>query len=228
MKETETGEATELSLTHATLSGSLNPTVSKPIIGSNTGPNTRLNTRRRCHIRRAAARAGPSKIPVSVSVTLPTDVSAEGPTYYYQLLAENEFGISYGETKTFHVPPAVKGVTTLKASQVNLTSVTLNGSFEPQGEPTSYYFEWGKNAAYGNSVPVGPPGVNSGDSNGVEKVEAELAGLETGVTYHYRVVAVNARGATAGADETVLPGGAPSISSARVTEINTDTAELKA
>ena len=53
-----------------------------------------------------------------------------------------------------------------------MTSVTLNGSFEPQGEATSYYFEWGKNAAYGNSVPVGPPGVSSGDSTGVETVEA--------------------------------------------------------
>jgi hypothetical protein len=69
-------------------------------------------------------------------------------------------------------------------------SVTLTGSVDPSGFPTSYYFEWGTTAAYGNQTPT----VSLGSESGRMKVGQTINGIQQGVTYHFRIVALYSSG----------------------------------
>ena len=71
-----------------------------------------------------------------------------------------------------------------------ITGATLGGSVTPQSRPTTTWFEWGTNTSYGNLTPT----VSVGNGSNAVAVRAELAGLDQGRTYHYRVVATNADG----------------------------------
>ncbi len=74
----------------------------------------------------------------------------------------------------------------------------LGGSVNPNGQPTSCYFQYGPSGAYGaqtSPTPVGSPTQST-------PVSAPLAGLTAYTTYHYRLVAVNGAGAIAGRDRT--------------------------
>src|SRR5262249_19074137 len=49
---------------------------------------------------------------------------------------------------------AVPAVATRSASSVGQTTLTVNGSINPHGLPTTYYFEYGTTDAYGSKTPV--------------------------------------------------------------------------
>ncbi len=92
---------------------------------------------------------------------------------------------------------------TESASVVKQTSATLNAMIDRGNADTSYRFEYGTSAAYGASVPVSDADIGNGGLEGGPVVVAQaLAGLQSGVTYHFRVVATNALGPTVGADQT--------------------------
>jgi hypothetical protein len=177
-----------------------------------------------------SAGSGTGTVHVSAPVTgLSPGTSAAGKQYEVRLVAENETGKTVGEVLTFHTLPAVLEVKTLAATALTKSTGTLNGSFEPGGLDTHYYFEWGLNTGYGKFAPVPPPGVDGGGGTGVATVNANLTKLELGKIYHFRLVATNAQyGTTYGEDETFVPGEGPTISVDRATEINTDTAALEA
>src|SRR6185436_15582930 len=90
---------------------------------------------------------------------------------------------------------------------VSGASATLDGSVNPNGVATSYYFEFGTTADYGQQTP--PQGAGSGSS--AVSVSATLSGLAASATYHYRLVAVGPNGAFAiGGDKTFTTSGAAS------------------
>jgi hypothetical protein len=95
-----------------------------------------------------------------------------------------------------HVPPSV---TTSAATAIASTGATLGGQLNPNARPTSYHFEYGTSTSYGTStVPqAGSPGVSP------VAVSAAVTGLAPATTYHYRLVASNADGATIGNDQTL-------------------------
>ncbi len=88
-------------------------------------------------------------------------------------------------------------VSTGSATAVTQTSATLHGTVNPQGAATTYYFQYGKTTAYG--AQTGPTSAGSGTT--AVDVKAPIVGLTPSTTYHYRVVATNAIGATVGADK---------------------------
>lgn len=96
--------------------------------------------------------------------------------------------------------------TTKAATEVG-PETTLNAEINPNGLSTSYQFEYGTTASYGNSIPASPESIGSG-SSGVA-VSKTIGGLTAGTTYHFRVTATNAAGATYGMDKefttTTLP-----------------------
>jgi phosphodiesterase/alkaline phosphatase D-like protein len=124
-----------------------------------------------------------------------------GVTYHYRLVAENANGVSDGEDRTFTTPPAVDGVQTEVASSVGKIGATLSGSLAPDGLDAHYYFEYGESQSYGSAFPV-LPGVDAGSASKIEHAEVALTGLKGNTTYHYRIVAINAIGATYGEDMT--------------------------
>jgi hypothetical protein len=132
--------------------------------------------------------------------SLSTEVTglAAGTTYHFRAVAINFNGIVEGSDATFSTPdvPTVAGGS---AGDVGETTASLSGTVQPGFSPTSYRFEYGTGADLGQSTPAG--GLGGGD-NGVHPVSAALAGLAPGTTYHYRLVATNTIGTTAGADHT--------------------------
>ncbi len=95
-------------------------------------------------------------------------------------------------------------VTTVAATGVTGTAATLNGTINPNGLATTYYFDWGTTTSYGNSTTAASAGSGSVNVN----VSANLTGLVAGTTYHFRVVASNSDGVSNGNDLTFIPGAA--------------------
>ncbi len=110
-------------------------------------------------------------------------------------------------------PPQLPGAVTRSAKSISETTAALEGTVNPKGSETSYFFQYGTTTAYGAQT---PPVAAGAGTTGV-KVSQPLAGLAIGTTYHYRVVASNAVGTSDGPDRTfttkqiplrfVLPGG---------------------
>ncbi|MFL5901433.1 MAG: 6-bladed beta-propeller [Solirubrobacterales bacterium] len=88
--------------------------------------------------------------------------------------------------------------TTEAATGVNYEQATLEGMVDPEGSPTSYWFEYGKTESYGAKIPVSPESVGSGTSN--VAVSQTVTGLSQSTTYHFRVVAESEAGTTKGED----------------------------
>lgn len=90
---------------------------------------------------------------------------------------------------------AVTGATTFRAG--------LNGTVNPEGQQTTYHFEYGETTAYGSSTPAVPIGA------GIQGVGAQetVTKLKAGATYHYRLVATSVGGTSYGEDVSfVVPG----------------------
>jgi hypothetical protein len=92
--------------------------------------------------------------------------------------------------------PAPPVVATAGAKAVTATSATLTGTVNPKGQPTSYYFQYGTSTAYGGKTPSASAG------SGTKNVNASgaVGSLAPSTTYHYRLVATNPSGTTAGGD----------------------------
>ena len=99
-------------------------------------------------------------------------------------------------------PAAVTG----GASPVGNSQANLTGTVNPNAAATTYRFEYGTANTYGASTPE----TNAGAGNSATAVSAAIAGLVPGTIYHYRLVATNGSGTTAGEDRMftsgVLPG----------------------
>jgi hypothetical protein len=90
-------------------------------------------------------------------------------------------------------PPTVR---TGKPTRITKNTALLNGTVNPNGASTTYYFQFGLTSGYGsNTAPrAGGAGVKASDVHGT------AAGLVQGTVYHYRLVATNQFGTTVGAD----------------------------
>ena len=91
-------------------------------------------------------------------------------------------------------------VSTNAASGVFSAGATLNGSVNPEGQSTTYKFDYGTSTSYGSSVPS--PAGSAGSGTSTVNESATLNGLRPGTTYHYRIEATNATGTTDGPDQT--------------------------
>jgi hypothetical protein len=80
------------------------------------------------------------------------------------------------------------------------TTVELDGTVNPRGVETTCYFQYGTTTAYGAQTPTAV--VGSG-TTGV-KVSQALSGLQGGMTYHYRIVAISSEGTSDGVDRTFI------------------------
>jgi hypothetical protein len=94
--------------------------------------------------------------------------------------------------------PQPPGVVTGSASQVTGKSAALSGTVTSNGRHTTYTFQYGTTTGYGfqtHAQDLGRYAVN-------RPVAARLDRLTPGTEYHYRLVATNQGGTTAGSDQT--------------------------
>lgn len=91
--------------------------------------------------------------------------------------------------------PTVSGES---AATITDNSATVSASVNPGGQQTTYAFEYGTDTHYATQLPVQSAGA------GTQPVTetSQLAGLRPGTVYHYRLLATNAGGTTAGPDAT--------------------------
>ena len=94
-------------------------------------------------------------------------------------------------------PPSV---VTGQATATSASTATLEGAVTPNARTTSYQFEIGTTTAYGRSTPA----QGAGAGTAAVAVQASVDGLASDATYHYRLVATNAEGTTAGEDRTLV------------------------
>jgi virginiamycin B lyase len=92
------------------------------------------------------------------------------------------------------------------AVAIHDVNATLAASVRPRSQATTYHFEWGLTPAYGSSTTE----TAAGSGATPVAVTAVISGLAPSTTYHFRVVATNAAGTTAGADG-VLTTAAPAV-----------------
>jgi hypothetical protein len=85
-------------------------------------------------------------------------------------------------------------VTTGAAANIEPTTVVLNGTVTPNGANTTYYFQYGTSRLFGSVTPAGSAAAGTGRN----RVAVPVGGLAPATTYHYRLVAQNARGITVG------------------------------
>jgi phosphodiesterase/alkaline phosphatase D-like protein len=74
--------------------------------------------------------------------------------------------------------------------------LTLGGSVNPEGQPTTYVFQYGTSSAYGSQT----PSTSAGSGTKAVSASAVLGGLAPNTTYHYRLAATNVNGTTYGHD----------------------------
>ncbi len=133
----------------------------------------------------------------------------------------NTGGSSANELSAFSAKP-VKQVGAPVASTGSVDSTTskstvLMGSVNPNGATTTYYFEYGTSADYGQTTtakkaPAGAPQI---------AVTLKLSGLTPGQVYYYRLVAKNSVGTSYGQQasfQTTAPPSAVTLAGATVTE----------
>ncbi len=142
----------------------------------------------------AAASAGTGTSPVRVQATI--GALLPGTSYHYRAVATSADGTTYGADTAFATAKAAPSATTGAASVVLSNGAHLTGSVLPAGVETTYQFQYGPTAAYGQQTALAVAG--SGTSK--VSVGATIGGLAAGTPYHYRLVAISADGTTAGAD----------------------------
>jgi hypothetical protein len=132
-----------------------------------------------------------------------------GTTYHFALLASNaaQTGVT-GPDETFTtlaVPPPLASAGT--ASGVTQGAATLAGTVDTRGWDTTYRFDYGTTAEYGQRWPT--IDTDMGALTGSQPVSVYVENLQPSTTYHFRLVATDAGGSQAGPDQTFTTTGYP-------------------
>ena len=121
-----------------------------------------------------------------------------GTKYYFRVVANNSAGTSTGTTASFTTNALSPAVTTDNASPVTTSNATLNGTVNPNGLATTYWFVWGTDPALTN-----PATISETPHQSLAAGLAPLpinASVSTAVAtqYYYRVAANNSAGTSLG------------------------------
>lgn len=180
----------------ATLAGSVDPNGKPTTYSFQYGPTTGYG------LQSPATSAGSGTASVNVHASLSGLTS--GTAYHYRLVATSADGTGASPDGTFTTTgdqPAPGGalpvVSGTSVANVTTSSAQLNGAVNPQGPTTTWYFQYGLSGYYGlQSSPSSTSGL------GPRPVSAQLGGLQSSTTYHFRLVAYSANGLYVGPDHT--------------------------
>ncbi len=198
-----TGVASAVAENSVTVSGTINPGGTDTQYKFQYGPTTSYG------LQSGLVDAGSGSSATAVTANL-TNLAA-GTTYHFRVVATNANGTTSGQDATFITTgtapassPFVPVVTTAGASTITVDGATVSGTVNPQGQPTTYWFQFGTTTSYGaQTTPT-----SAGSGAAASLVTAALTGLASGQTYHYRLVARNMYGTTDGPDA-ILPTATP-------------------
>jgi len=204
-----TSEITNVTLTGATLNGTINPKGLSTVVTFQYGNTKSYGSA-------IAARQNP--VTGDSTITVCADITGLIPdtTYHFRVKAENPIGIIYGSDREFnHSIFHLYNVAAMEATNITATGVTLNGSVNTIGISTKVTFEYGTTTSYGNSVTAIQ---NPVSGNSITNISAEITGLTPCTTYHFRVKAENSLG-TIYSDDKEITVGIPIVRALAATNI---------
>jgi NHL repeat len=174
-----------------------------------------------------ASFSAPASVHVDLGALLPST------TYHFRLDALDAQGVSHGADQTFTTPPAVKDVSTNPATGVLGHSATLNGTLDPNGQGTTYHFQYVTDTAfqasgYSTAVSAPVPDADAGSTPGDQSVHVDVTGLTPTTIYHFRLIAGNGNGVTVGQDETFSTPPPPAIDNTGTKNLTASTVDLTA
>lgn len=94
------------------------------------------------------------------------------------------------------IAASAPAASTGSARSVSYASAMLNGTVNPRGQDTTYFFQYGPTTAYGAQTGL----ADAGKGTATVHVALAVTGLAPVTKYHYRLIAVNATGANTGRD----------------------------
>ena len=154
--------------------------------------------------------------------------------YHFRVVASNAAGMTYGDDATFMTaaspppppPPAPPSVANTVSSNVGQTGADVQADVNPNGQGTTYWFEYGTDTSYGSSTSPLPAGSGSSAVSALDS----LSGLTPGTTYHFRIVASSPAGTTPGQDTTFTtqPPPAPEVANANASNLTQTAADMRA
>jgi sugar lactone lactonase YvrE len=164
-------------------------------------------------------------------ISSPSDVTATASglspspfaTYHVRLVASNAQGTNTGADRSF-MTPGPPAVDSTGVTDVTSGSADLSAQINPGLLPTTYHFQYGTSAAYGQSTPESS---SIGSDFADHPASAHIQGLTAGTTYHFRVVASSSfvPGGVQGPDDTfttqTVVGGTPALADGRGYELVT-------
>ncbi len=119
------------------------------------------------------------------------------------------------ENENERIPPE-PAVTTEAASGVQTPDATLNGTVNPEGIATTYYFQYGTTTSWNESS---TSSVEAGSGTSTLHESVPISGLQAGTTYYYRIVATGAIGTSQGSAQAFTTQPPPSIATNAATEV---------
>ena len=139
--------------------------------------------------------AGNGTSPQTVSASLSN--LQPGTKYYFRLNAQNQFGTVNGAVLSFTTDgPALKAPVTDTTATTNIatSSAKFNGTVNPGGAETTYWFEYGTDSLLGTLL--GSTAHTTLGSSGTSKIEvsATISNLSSNTRYYVRLVATNSQG----------------------------------
>jgi hypothetical protein len=158
-----------------------------------------------------AEEVGEGSAPVPVHADL-SDLEV-GTGYHFRLLATNVNGSVPGGDASFRTLGA--SIKDQSASLVATTSARLNAEVNPNGEATSYTFEYvsetqfEKGGGYAEAVSLPDPPGNAGSGTQFVEVGQQLTGLQPDTVYHFRLTATTPVATHLGFDQTFTTTFAP-------------------
>jgi Ca2+-binding RTX toxin-like protein len=183
-----TGQASAIGPTTATLGGTVDPNGRSTTWYVEYGVSTSYGSKTSSH----SAGSGTSALAVTASVSN----LRPGVTYHFRVVASSSLGTIRGGDATFVTTGAPAAATgPVDFPSLSLAGARVNGTVNPRGLVTSWWFEYGRSSAYGFRTSTASVS-GSADLH----VTVELSGLAPGVRWHYRIVAQSAGGASVGAD----------------------------
>lgn len=182
-----------VSITNATLNLAVNPQNSAGVYwiyyGTTANPFGALGSSAG-----ASGNFAPGSSPIGITSGLQNLLP--GTVYHYQMVAQNAFGTTVTTDATFTTPPAPVVVVTTAPSLIGTVNATFNGTINPEGGATAYWFVYGTTTSYGsysatNVLPAGTSSVS---------VSNLVTGLQAGTVYHYQLMTASVPGTAAGGD----------------------------
>jgi len=208
-----TGTASSVAGSSATLNGSVTPNGFATTVHFDYGTTTAYGNSTAAQ----SVGSGSSAQAVATPVT-----GLQGTTtYHFRIVAVNQSGTYYGADQTFTTTPPPPAATTNAATYATAAGATLNATVNPNGADTMVHFDYGTTSSYGASTAA----QDIGSGTAAQSLSTVIAGLQSNTTYHFRVVASNQWGTTAGSDMTLTTsGGAPVATTTAVSGIGATSA----